>query len=101
MTQQDSANKRPDPLDELVTQLLSCGGVLSQIVSHMVRWEAAGRSAPDVAPIPEVAHSLIRSVIDALRTRYSRRDILVAAKIVDDVTKAICEEIFAVDPDLN
>lgn len=88
-----------DALDELVCQLLSCGGVVSQLVSHMVQFEAAGRSAPGTAPIPAVAHSLIRSVIDALGRRYSHPDLKMAAAIVEDVTDAICNEIFLVNPD--
>jgi hypothetical protein len=101
MTQQSGFNRGSDPLDELVSQLLACGGVLSQIVSQMIQFEASGRSASDAAPIPEVAHSVIRSVVDALPKRHSRRDIMVAAKIIDEVTNAICEDIFIVHPDLN
>jgi hypothetical protein len=90
-----------DPLDKLTAQLLECGGVLSQIVGHMVKFEASGHAAPDLAPIPEVARTLIRVVLDELRKRHSRRDILVAAKIVAEATETICENIFFVDPELN
>ena len=88
-----------DPLDELVTHLLDCGGVLSQIISRMVEFQASGRSAPDAAPIPDVAHSLIREVAVPVARDYSKRDLRVAAKIVDQVTEAICENIYGVDPD--
>jgi len=90
-----------DPLDELAAQLLECGGVLSQIVGHMVKFDAGGHAAPDLAPIPEVARTLIRGVLDDLRKRHSRRDILVAAQIVAEATETICENIFFVDPELN
>lgn len=33
-------------LDELTKQVLVCGGVLSQVISHMVESQASGRSAP-------------------------------------------------------
>jgi hypothetical protein len=91
----------PDALDELATQLLECGGVLSQIISHMVQFQAAGRSAPDAAPIPEVAHSLIRSVLRDVGKRHSKRDIKVAAAIVKQSTASICEEIYFFEPELN
>jgi hypothetical protein len=83
-----------DALDELVSQLLGCGAVLSQIISHMVRFQAAGRSAPDAAPIPEVAHSLIRDVLGEIGRAHSRRDLRNAAAIVSEATEAIAEEVF-------
>ncbi len=89
------------PLDELVAQLLECGGVLSQIVGRMVEFQAAGRSAPDAAPIPEVAHSLIRDVLDGVRKRHSERHIRVAATIIAEATEAMCENIFFVGQELN
>ncbi len=99
MSDQITASPPSDPLDELVNELLLCGGVLSQIVSHMVASERSGRSSPDAAPIPEVARFLIRSVIGDAGKRYSKRDIKVACRLVGDVTHAICEEIFFVGPD--
>ena len=101
MSNRDDAVHPVDPLDELVTQLLECGGALSQIISRMTQFQAAGRSAPDAAPIPEVAHSLIRGALDELRKRYSNRDIRVAARMIGETTDAICENIFFVGPELN
>jgi hypothetical protein len=101
MTDHVDASHPPDALDDLVTQLLDCGGVLSQIISQMVEFQATGRSAPDAAPIPEVAHSLIRSVLDDVAERHSRRDVKVAAAIVKQATASICDEIFYVGPELN
>jgi hypothetical protein len=91
----------PDALDQLVTQLLESGAVLSQIISHMVEYRTARRSASDAAPIPEVAHSLIRSVLRDVGKRHSKRDIKVAAAIVKQATASIGEEIYFVDPELN
>src|SRR5579872_674414 len=88
-----------DELDELVAELLGCGAVLSQMISQMVRFEASGRSAPDVAPIPEVAHSLLRDALGDLRKRHSKRDLRVATAIVSEATKRICDDIFMVDPE--
>jgi hypothetical protein len=99
MTDQIDSAKPPDPLDGLVTQLLSCGAVLSQMITEMVEFGASGRAAPDAAPIPEVAHSLIRGVLHNVEKRHSKRDINVAAAIVGETIDAICEEIYVVDPD--
>jgi hypothetical protein len=90
-----------DPVDELITQLLEVGGVLSQIVSRMVEFRACGRSAPDAAPIPEIAHSVIRGVLDGIRKVHSKRDVRVAATIVAECTEAIAENVFFVGPELN
>ena len=101
MNDHDASSHPPDALDELVTELLECGGVLSQVIGHMVRFQAAGRSNPDAAPIPEVAHSLIRSVLRDVGKRHSKRDIKVAAAIVKQATASICDEIYCVEPELN
>jgi hypothetical protein len=98
--QHDSVHP-PDPLGELTSELLGCGGVLSQMIGGMIEFQAAGRSAPDAAPIPEVAQSLVRDVLDEVGKRHSKRDIRMAATIVAEATDAICENIFFVDPELN
>ncbi len=82
-------------------QLLECGAVVSQLISGMVEFSASGRAAPDAAPIPEIAHSLIRGVLDDVAKRHSKRDITVAAAIVEEATAAMCNDIFYVGPDLN
>jgi hypothetical protein len=91
----------PDALDELVGQLLDIGGVFSQIIDRMVQFEASGRSTPDAVPVPEMAHTLIRDVVGDLRKEYSKRDLRVAAKIVEQTTDAICNNLFFVGPELN
>jgi signal transduction histidine kinase len=83
-----------DPLDELVDKLLESGGVFSQLIGHMLEFERSQGSFPELAPIPEVAQSVVRSLIGDLERRYSRRDIRIAARLVDEVTNALCEEIF-------
>jgi hypothetical protein len=90
-----------DPLNELVTHLLACGGALSQVIAHMVKFQASGRAAPDSAPIPEVAHTLILGVLSGVQNRHSNRDVKVAAAIVREATEAIVEEIMFVGPELN
>jgi hypothetical protein len=101
MTDHLPSSPLPDALDDLTTQLLECGAVLSQLISHMVHLQAAGRSAPDAVPIPDVAHSLIRSVLRDVGKRHSKRDIKVAAAIVKQATASICDDICYVRPELN
>jgi hypothetical protein len=101
MTDHVDSSRPPDVLDDLVTQMLQCGAVLSQIISRMVQFEAAGRSAADAAPIPEAAHSLIRGVLGGVGKRHSKRDIRVATTIVKQATASICDEIYFVGPELN
>ncbi len=101
MTDQLDSYKPPDPLDELVEQLLDIGGVLSQIIDRMIQFDASGRSAPDAVPVPEMAHSLIRDVVGDLRKEFSKRDLRVAARIVEQTTGAICNNLFFVGPELN
>jgi hypothetical protein len=101
MTTHRRSPQQPDPLDALTEQLLECGAVLSQIISHMVQFDAAGRSAPDAAPIPDVARGLIRDVIEGLGSRHSAAEISTAAALVGEATEAISTDIFFVSPDMN
>lgn len=97
MTDQEAA-PTPDVLDVLVDQLLACGAPISQMMAGMQEYEASGLSSPDAPPIFEVAHSLIRSVVDDLTERYSDDEIRVASAIVAQATVAICENIFSLPP---
>lgn len=91
----------PDAVDELVTQLLACGGVLSQIIASMVEFQSRGRAAPDAAPIPEVAHTVIRDVLGGIGKRHSKRDVKVTARIVREATDAMCNDLYVLGPELN
>jgi hypothetical protein len=95
MTDQESA-PTPDVLDVLVDQLLACGAPISQIMARMQEFEASGLSSPDAPPIFDVAHSLIRSVVEDLAERYSDDEIRVSSEIVAQATVAICKNIFFV-----
>lgn len=92
---------RPEPLDDVIAELLDCGGVLSQIITAMVEFQAGGRAMPDQAPVPEIAHSVIRGVTGGLTERFSPVDLETAATIVHEVTEVLCNELYVVGPDLN
>jgi hypothetical protein len=95
MTDQEAV-PTPDLLDVLVDQLLACGAPISQMMARMQEAEASGLSSPDAPPIFEIAHKLIRSVVDGLTEHYSDDEIRVASEIVAQATVAICENIFFV-----
>jgi hypothetical protein len=93
--------RSPDPqaaVAGLAGQLLGCGAVLSQIISDMVKTQAAGRSAPEAAPIPTIAHQLVGAAIADLARRHSDEELTAAAEIVREATDAICNDIFLVAP---
>jgi hypothetical protein len=96
-----SADPPADLCKELAASLLNCGGVLSQIVNHMVRFEAAGRSVPDAAPIPEMAQSLVEKQVGPLLHDYSAAQIKMTTALVAAITDAICENIYLVPWELN
>jgi hypothetical protein len=97
MTDQETA-PTPDVLDVLVDQLLACGAPISQMMARMHQFEASGLSSPDAPPAFEVAHSVIRDVIDDITERYSDDEIRVASEIVAQATVAMCKNIFFVPP---
>jgi hypothetical protein len=91
----DAAPSTPsDALDELVDQPLNCGGVLSQLVGHMIKAEAARRADPGSVPIPEVAHGVIRDALGDLPDHHPDDDLETAARIVEEATNAICQNVF-------
>lgn len=94
MTEQTAPPQPDDALDELVSELLGFGVVISQMITHMIRCDAAGKAAPDAAPIPDVAHSVTCDVLADVVRRRSRRDVKVAAAIIKDATESIAEDIF-------
>jgi hypothetical protein len=90
----DASSTPSDALDELVDQLLNCGGVLGQMVGHMIKAQAAREADPDSMPVPEVAHGVIRDALGDLAGRHPDRDLETAARIVEEATNAICQNVF-------
>jgi hypothetical protein len=97
MTDQPHPNHSRDVLDELVEHILICGGVLSQMINHMVECQAASGSEPAGPEVLEIAHELIRSVLGPVTARHRAADIETASVIIDEVTTEICDEIFFVE----
>ena len=101
MPKESRAHPPPNPLEELADRLLECGGVLSQIISHMVAAQRSGQCDADVAPIPEVARSLVGDVLADLAKRRTDEAIGTAAGIVDGATTLIVDNIVFVPLDVN
>jgi hypothetical protein len=86
-------------LDALITQLIECDGVLSQIIAHMTECQAAGLSAPE-APAPYVVlHDLLMGVLAVVAKRHRRTEIEMASALLDEITETICAEVLFVDLD--
>lgn len=83
-------------LGALVAQLIVCGGVLSQIVNHMVQWEPADGSAGDAVPIPAALQELLRGVLEPLASTHSTSELEAITVILAEVTETICDEVFFV-----
>jgi hypothetical protein len=94
MTDSNASPQPRDVVDELVEQLLICGGVICQLVTGMVE-DAAHGAGVDTASILDDAHELIRNVLGPVTARRPASELEMAAVIVDEVTTEICEELYA------
>jgi hypothetical protein len=54
------------------------------MISHMHEAEASGLCSPDAPPIFEVAHKLIRDVVDDLSERHTEDEIRTSAEIIQE-----------------
>lgn len=85
-------------LDELISELLVCGTVLSQLINGMIEWETTHGCHPDAPPLSQVAHSLVTGVA-ADRLHHSKRDLRVTGAIIKEIAAAVREDIYVVNPD--
>jgi hypothetical protein len=83
-------------LEGLAEHLLACGGVLSQIVNHMVRSEAAGRSSADAVAIPVALHELRRGILEPLASTHPKSEIEATTAMLAEVTETIRDEVLLV-----
>lgn len=103
----DMSDHTETPLDDFIIQLLAAGAVLSQMIGHMMKSQATTRRGDlDTVPIPEIAHKLIREVIQPPMRAFSPTDLRRAAKLVETATDELVEQILFVpissgEPELN
>ncbi len=85
-------------LDELVSELLICSGAIHQMISGMIDYEMTYGSPPDAPSLAQNVQFLVGSVA-ADRLRRSQRDLRVATGIVSEITAAVREDIYVVNPE--
>jgi hypothetical protein len=85
-------------LDELVSELLVCSGSIHHMISGMIDWEMTYGSPPDAPSLAQNAHTLVGGAARP-RLRHSKRDVRVAAAILREITAAVREDIYVVNPD--
>jgi hypothetical protein len=90
-----------DALDAFVDQLLQTSFALMTIVDSMMRYAAAGHSAPDAPPIPAVLSDLLRGVLPGLLTTHSREAVEHATAVLDGALEIVCDEIHFVSPEAS
>jgi hypothetical protein len=93
--------READAFDELAAELLDCGGVLSQMIAGMVAHQASADGSTEYVAIPEAARALLREVLDDVSDRHSADDATIAAQLVGEVTDALTNDVFLVNPDWN
>ena len=83
----------------LVAQMLQTTASLTVMVDEMMRFQAAGRSAPDAPPVIEVLGSLLRDVLSGLLTEHSRMTIESATTILREADAIMCRDLYFVSPE--
>ncbi len=95
---QPTPDERSAVLDDLVGELLVCASGLNHLITGMIEWEMTQGSPPDAPPLAQVACSLVSGVA-ADRLRHSKRDLRVTTAIIQEITAAVREDIYVVNPD--
>jgi hypothetical protein len=97
MSENGNDPPRAEPtLDALITELIECGGVLSQIVAHMAFCDRAGYSAPDAPPPGVVLRELLTGVLKPIVAECPSEQTEATTVLLRDVTRTICDEIMFV-----
>jgi hypothetical protein len=95
---QSPSDGRSAIIDELVGELLVCSGSIHHMISGMIDWEMTYGSPPDAPSLAKNAQTLVSGAAGP-RVRQSKRDLRVAAAILREITAAIREDIYVVNPD--
>ena len=81
------------PLDALLGALIEWGAVASQIVEHM--WRSQQVTGATEPPIGEALHTVLRGTLEPLAESRGF-ELGVAARVIEDVTARVTEEIYLV-----
>jgi hypothetical protein len=85
------------PTGELAEALVHCGGLLSQVVAQVIRWDG-GVPEGDV-PIPDGACRLVAALLSELEDCFSEEEVGAATRVVEALTESLTEDVYFVDPD--
>ena len=92
-------DERSAVLDELVSELLICSGAIHHMVSGMIDYEMTYGSPPDAPSLAQNVETLVSAAAEP-RVLRSKRDLHVAAAILREITAAVREDIYVVNPDM-
>lgn len=88
-----SSKPAPSPAEPFVRALVPLAGQLHLLLTHMERFEEEGLSHPDAAPVPDVLAALLTGILAPLARRRPD-DLDVAATLLDEVGRAVEDELF-------
>ena len=80
----------------LVAQMLQTTATLTVMVDEMMRFHAAGHSAPDAPPVIDVLARLLRDVLPALLVSHPPAVVESAAAVLRDADAIMCRDLYFV-----
>ncbi len=82
----------------LTEALLDLASLSAQILAHMARSQAQGRSAPDAPPPEQVFRDLLTGILRPMLDGHPPPDIAAAQRILVEAVETIEDEILLVEP---
>jgi hypothetical protein len=86
----------PTPLASLVDAVVSNGGMVHGLLSHMEASQASGFSAPDAPPPPDVLRTLLTEILEPRVADLEGHDLAAAAAVLHSVSVAMETELLLV-----
>jgi hypothetical protein len=83
----------------LVAQMLQTTATLTVMVDEMLRFQAAGHSAPDAPPVIDILGRLLCDVLPSLLVEHSRMTIETATTILREADAIMCRDLYFVSPE--
>jgi hypothetical protein len=83
----------------LVAQMLQTTGTLTLVVDEMMRFQAAGHSAPDAPSVIDILDRLLRDVLASLLATHPAAAIEEAAAVLREADEIVCRDLYFVSPD--
>jgi hypothetical protein len=83
----------------LVAQLLQNTATLTVMVDEMMRFRAAGHSAPDAPPVIDVLGRLLCDVLPALLANHTAAAIEGVTGVLREADEIMCRDLYFVPPE--